>query len=674
MKGVDHRSGGGRRPSVYRLLLPFLGALGIGAALIVGLIIAAARGENTLARERSVELARAVLTAEMRDLVRVSKDHAWWDEAVDRLVERPDAAWAEANIGHGPHRTFGITESFVLDAQDRLLYHFRYGKPVPIGSRARPPSGFAGLIEEARHAPQAGPIAVSAMVLANDTVQMAAIAAIAPANAGGRAPDREPHLLVFAKALDSPWLARIASDYGIDGLSVALGETNPGQPSLPLLSVDGSRLGALVWAGDEPGHRLLRMLLPPAGVAFATIGLISLFVFRRVERSRSESAEHLAAIIAKNEELEKLAALQRATLDSVGEGISVFDKDLRLVIWNRAYAEMQDYPEALLTPGTSLVDILRFDGNRGGRDPRPPDEAIAEQLAAAVRCDRTPTEYVRPDGRVLEMRRNPMPGGGFVNSFRDISERKRVERELMAARDQAQLANRAKSEFLANMSHELRTPLNAILGFSEIMKEELFGPLGCETYRGYVRDIHLSGRVLLDLISDILDLSRIETGKYQLQEEDVEIKELFTAVLRIIRERAQSAGLAIDVEIDRRLPKIKADKRALKQILLNLLSNAVKFTPRGGRITLRAERDGDGAVRLSVADTGIGIAAEDIPRAMAVFGQVDSRLARKYTGTGLGLPLSRALAELHRGTLQLASEPGVGTAVSVRLPPDRVAA
>src|SRR5690606_13095834 len=152
------------------------------------------------------------------------------------------------------------------------------------------------------------------------------------------------------------------------------------------------------------------------------------------------------------------------------------------------------------------------------------------------------------------------------------SDRKRGEWAVMAARDQAHTAKCAKSEFQAYISYQLRTPLNAIPGFSEIMKEELFGPLGCETYRGYVRDIHLSGRVLLDLISDILDLSRIETGKYQLQEEDVEIKELFTAVLRIIRERAQSAGLAIDVEIDQRLPKIKADKRALKQVLLNLRS------------------------------------------------------------------------------------------------------
>ncbi|WP_162913134.1 PAS-domain containing protein [Rhodospirillaceae bacterium SYSU D60014] len=667
-----------RKPIARWSVLPFLGLLGIGAAVIGGLIFAAARGQDMVATAKSIELAQSLLTAQSRDLVRVNRDHAWSDDAVRNLVEEPNAAWARENISHDPHQASGVSESFVLDSQDRLLFRFHNGEPVTLESRVKPPRGLETLIEAARAGPSTGtsgePTSVTGIVRMNGTIHLAAVTPIMRTSAAEPSTTRDrSHLLIFGKALDSAWLSVIAEDYGFDDLSVVLSADEFDRPSLPLLSTDGRRLGALVWSPDTPGNQMLWSVLPPVGGAFALIGLLAFVILRQIDQGRRENRRHLEVIAAKNEQLEKLAALQHATLDSVGEGISVFDKDLKLVIWNRTYAAMHDFPETLLRPGLSFVDLLRFNAKRGDYAPRPAEEVIAERLAAAMRCDRTPTEYTRPGGRVLELRRNPMPGGGFVSSARDITERKRTERELMAAKDQAELANRAKTEFLANISHELRTPLNAVLGFSEIMKDELFGPVGCEAYRGYVQDIHLSGSLLLELINDILDLSKIEAGKFELNEEHVELDELFASVLRIIRERAQAAGLSITVDIEPGLPAVRADKRALKQILLNLLSNAVKFTPSGGSITLKADRDSDGALRLSVMDTGIGIATEDIPQAMSVFGQVDSTLARKYNGTGLGLPLSRALTELHRGSLQLASQPGIGTAVSVCLPPERAA-
>ncbi|MGH6932887.1 MAG: ATP-binding protein [Dongiaceae bacterium] len=247
-------------------------------------------------------------------------------------------------------------------------------------------------------------------------------------------------------------------------------------------------------------------------------------------------------------------------------------------------------------------------------------------------------------------------------------------RELITARDQAEFASRTKTEFLANVSHELRTPLNAILGFSEVIRREMFGPIGTPVYREYAQDIHQSGTWLLELITDILDMSKIEAGKLELREERVDPAELSNSVMRMVRDRAEAAGLTVVLEPAADLPTLRADPRALKQILLNLLSNAVKFTPNGGKVVLRVARAADNSILFSVRDTGIGIAAEDLPQAMAVFGQIDGALNRRHSGTGLGLPLSRALIELHGGHLDLISEPGVGTTVTVQLPPDRIAA
>jgi PAS domain S-box-containing protein len=261
---------------------------------------------------------------------------------------------------------------------------------------------------------------------------------------------------------------------------------------------------------------------------------------------------------------------------------------------------------------------------------------------------------------------------GTLSSGEDITDRRQAEEASVAARQQAEAANRAKSEFLARVSHELRTPLNAVLGFSEIMHSEAMGPIGNRRYKEFAEHIHASGTHLLSLIDDILDLSKIEAGRLELREEEAGIGELIDQVCDLMRQRTDDAGLTLSVEIADGLPSLKVDKRALKQVLLNLLSNAAKFTPRGGAIVLSAGREPDGGISISVADTGIGIAAGDIAKAMEPFGQVDTSLTRRYQGAGLGLPISRSLIELHGGRLDLDSQPGAGTTATVRLPPARV--
>ena len=297
----------------------------------------------------------------------------------------------------------------------------------------------------------------------------------------------------------------------------------------------------------------------------------------------------------------------------------------------------------------------------------------------SVELEREITERKRAEERLLASE------DGLKKRVADLEEARRELEEqgtnlvglagdLRVARDDARAANRAKSEFLAAMSHELRTPLNAVIGFSEIIRDETFGPVGSVQYRNYASDFHESGQHLLALINDILDLSKIESGTDELHEDEIDIAEITRAALKLVRQRAEQGGIKLALELQDRLPALRADQRKLKQILVNLLSNAVKFTDAGGEVTLRTWCRMDSGYVFQVVDTGIGIAPEDIPRALVQYGQVDGDLNRQYEGTGLGLPLTKALVEQHGGTLDFQSEVGVGTTVTARFPAKRIVA
>jgi signal transduction histidine kinase len=257
-----------------------------------------------------------------------------------------------------------------------------------------------------------------------------------------------------------------------------------------------------------------------------------------------------------------------------------------------------------------------------------------------------------------------------VTAALDITERRKAERDLIAAKELAEVANHSKTEFLANVSHELRTPLNAIIGFSQLMAGEMLGPITTPKYVDYARDIAASGEHLLGIINDILDVSKLEAGKLDLIEEPIDLARAFDDLLRLVEERSRAGGVRIATRLQPGLPRLVADRRKIKQILLNLVTNAIKFSHPGGTVEITVSTRA-GAVVVVIADHGIGMDARELQIAVSRFGQVASAWSRKHPGTGLGLPLAIGLTELHGGRLSIHSRRGIGTAVTLTFPRER---
>jgi PAS domain S-box-containing protein len=370
---------------------------------------------------------------------------------------------------------------------------------------------------------------------------------------------------------------------------------------------------------------------------------------------------------------DKTKVLQ-AVFDNVGFGIAMIDADGSVLAYNNDVAPMLGVDPANIPPSPTLKDFITLAleaGEYGDIEESKRPAFLAARLRDLMAPGPQVYERNRPDGRVIEYRTNHLQGGGFIITGTDVTQRKRAEREVVAAKEAAEAANTMKSEFLANMSHELRTPLNAIIGFSDVMTKEVFGELR-EPYKSYAQDVLDSGSHLLSLINDLLDLSKIEAGRHELTEEAIDIGGCAISCIKLVEERAAAASLVVFNQVTENLPRLWADERAVKQIVLNLLSNAIKFTPAGGTVTLSAGLSGDGALLVKVADTGIGMRQDEIPHALAPFTQIENALTRRYEGTGLGLPLVKSLAELHGGGVEIESAPGGGTTVTVSFPRERI--
>jgi signal transduction histidine kinase len=373
----------------------------------------------------------------------------------------------------------------------------------------------------------------------------------------------------------------------------------------------------------------------------------------------------ITAVARAEAEAKKRADVLQVMLDNTRHGICLFDPDGRIVAVNALAERMCGLAPGQMAPGRHILEV-RQDQIDAGEFGAPVDVA---QFIGVRPADpwRGPSRYVRrrPNGTMLEISTDATPDGGFVRTYADVTEDRRVRDELERARAAAEAGSEAKSRFLATMSHELRTPLSAVIGYSEALLDQP-EPALVREFAGAVRQ---AGRQLLAMIDDILDVARAGGPDEAPDRPPVDIAALAEAIAAATQEEATAAGIALGVEAQPRLPRARVDERRLRRVLTALVGNAVKFTPAGGSVRLVARRDPEGGLAIDVADTGIGMAPEDIPRAFEPFTQLDSSHARHFPGSGLGLHLARMLAEAMGATLSLDSSPGSGTTATLRLPP-----
>jgi signal transduction histidine kinase/DNA-binding response OmpR family regulator len=380
---------------------------------------------------------------------------------------------------------------------------------------------------------------------------------------------------------------------------------------------------------------------------------------------RADAAIRLEKVVEqRTAELQRRGEVLRVTFENMEHGVLIFDRELKLAAWNRQITELLELPETFLTDNPHFSDFIRFLTQRG--EYGVVDVDVQVQRLTAGSAEHYSSERTRPNGRVLEIRHSPLPEGGFVNIYTDITDRKNYENTLTAARDQAEAMSRTKSSFLANMSHELRTPLNAIIGYSEILQENAADKEDKEPIDD-LQKIESAGRHLLELINNILDLSKIEAGKMDAFIEEVDIQALVKEALSIVKPLADKNENIIEVICPADIGSFRSDQTKVKQCLLNLLSNANKFTSKG-RLTLTVAREDNSRVCFCVSDTGVGMTEEQLGRLFEAFSQTDASTTKRFGGTGLGLAITKHFCTMLGGDVTVESTPGAGSTFIIKLP------
>lgn len=646
--------------------MPFLGLFAFSIITISGLLYLSTRGQDRNAIETSIHLAEAALETAQRELANITFETAYWDQAVDNLVTTFDLNWASSNLGTYLKDNYNVSSSYLIDGQRRSVFSAIDGKPVSVDPFERYSGGLDILIEKTLSgAPDAAPIPASGILFDGNIAYSATAARLTTYREvnGVEVDIASNSVIVFLKAINEGLLHDLADRHLLPNLRFQSMSGYAPDASLPLMTADGKQIGLLVWDPDLPGAKILNQLLWGLGVV-----LVIVFGFAYLFRNRAK--EITTALSSTSQQLDQQSAILQTTLDSIDQGIAAFDAEARLVAWNEQCAEFFYNPPNLRV-GITRHELLVYMAEIGAMGPGDPKEIADRRESEIVAAGPNSSDSFKMlDGREISYTRFGLADGGQTIVYRDVTERLKHERQLNEAKEQAEAGNRAKSEFIAHVSHELRTPLNAVIGFSEMMMQRIFGPLGSDKYDEYATVINSAGRHLLNQINQVLDLSKIDAGKMTFDFEDVKVDEVAHYVENLLEPQLQSRSHDLAIDIPNPFPLLHVDRTMLTQVMMNLLSNAIKFTPENGQLLLKAELQND-CIVISVTDNGIGIEEDMVQQVIDPFVQIRSALTRSEQGTGLGLSIVASLVEHHGGKIDLESEPEKGTKVTVTFPASR---
>lgn len=650
-----------------RLFAPFLGLFAFSVIVISGLLYLSTKGQDQNAIETSIHLAEAALDTTQRELANITFETSYWDQAVENLVTNYNPGWAASNMGTYLANNYGVTASFVIKKSGEITFAALDGAKSDVDPFQKYSGGLDILVERALSGPgDTEPKPASGLLYDDQATYSASVVRLTtyyPVD-GVEIDKGTDSVTVMMKIIDEGLLSELAERLLLPNLRVQRAGIPTDDAYLPLTAVNGDIIGALVWNPILPGSKILQQLLwGLVGVFVVVCGLA--FVFRRRAR------EVATALSDASVQLDQQSAILQTTLDSIDQGIAAFDADGRLVAWNEQCEEFWYHPPNIRV-GMSRLELLEHIAEVGGMGPGDPKEIAKRRLKEVEAAGSNSADsFTMLDGREVSYYRFGAANGGQTIVYLDVTERRKYERELNEAKEQAEAGNRAKSEFIAHVSHELRTPLNAVIGFSEMMTQKMFGELGSEKYDEYAKIINSAGRHLLEQINQVLDLSKIDAGKMTLDSTELQIPRVVEYVSDLIGPQLRNKSHELTVDVPPSLPRLFADNTMLTQVLLNLLSNAIKFTPNGGHISISATLNDDQCISISVSDDGIGIEKEMLPYVGAPFVQIRSKLSRSEQGTGLGLSIVNSLVELHDGDISLESETDKGTTVTVTFPASR---
>lgn len=656
------------RSSLPLATVPVLLLLVFAVVAIAAILFTTARHFDAGEAHRTEQRVARMMASAEASLATVVRDYAGWDAAVMHVVDRFDLLWADENIGIYLSGGYRLSMSLVVDRQGRIIYGMEDGKRLT-DARMREMQVPAALqsMNARTIAALPGPTeAVSGIVRWGDQLYLVSSADIRPSTGGPARPDGM--VLVFLQKLDRVATARLLDPLLLENIDVT-GRSVAAAGSLALreygVGPGENPAGWIVWRMPQPAQEFL------AGVYWVlAMVLLVLFALTAQILSRVQRAARRETVT--NEALRQLSERYRALIDALPDMVCLL-ADGRVSLINSAGLSMLGVSAeaAGQVVGRPFLDIVveadrlvfhRSMQMRGRGGAQWVSLHIQTKAGAVV-----PIELA-----VLPVTGEPL--GEMTLVARDRRPELARRETLRAAETRAAIADRAKGQFLANISHELRTPLNAIIGFSEILRDELLGPLGVPQYKEYATDIHEGGLHLLRLVNDLLDIARMDAGTLELREGWVDVAPLIERCERLLRQKAAERGVPVKLDISPHGLRILADEVRLKQIIVNLVGNAIRFSESGQPVTVTVRLDGPtGNVLIEVADHGIGMTVDAMRIALEPFAQVEGGHNRRQPGAGLGLPLAKGYAEAHGGSLTMQSTPAVGTTVTVQLPASRVA-